>query len=136
MHTPDRQLLSKLGFELNEIAVDPERVNLAAVLKGTGGGRSLLFNGHVDTVAPFKPENWSSGDPWKPVRQGEDLIGLGSADMKGGLTAACLAMAALCEAGIRLNGELQHPLVSEEKSKLSLTECKAGARLLMHQRAH
>lgn len=33
--------LSKLGFELNEIAVDPERVNLAAVLKGTGGGRLM-----------------------------------------------------------------------------------------------
>jgi acetylornithine deacetylase/succinyl-diaminopimelate desuccinylase family protein len=107
--------LSTLGFELNDIAVDPERVNLAAVLKGTGGGRSLLFNGHVDTVAPFKPEAWTSGDPWKPVRQGEELFGLGSTDMKGGLAAACLAMAALNEAGIRLTGDLQlHAVVGEE----------------------
>lgn len=107
--------LSKLGFEFNDVAVDPERINLAAVLKGTGGGRSLLFNGHVDTVAPFKPENWSSGDPWKPVRQGEELFGLGATDMKGGLAAACLAMAALNEAGIRLKGDLQlHAVVGEE----------------------
>ena len=107
--------LSKLGFELNEVATDPERINLAAVLKGAGGGRSLLFNGHVDTVAPFKPDTWASGDPWKPIRQGEELFGLGSTDMKGGLAAACLAIAALNEAGIRLKGDLQlHAVVGEE----------------------
>ncbi len=107
--------LADLGFELNDIAVDPERINLAAVLKGAGGGRSLLFNGHIDTVAPFKPESWSSGDPWKPVRQGEELFALGSTDMKGGLAAACLAMAALKEAGVRLKGDLQlHAVVGEE----------------------
>ncbi|MDX0683269.1 M20/M25/M40 family metallo-hydrolase [Sinorhizobium medicae] len=107
--------LSKLDFELNDVAADPQRINLAAVLKGTGGGRSLLFNGHVDTVAPFKPEAWTSGDPWKPVRRGEELFGLGSTDMKGGLAAACLAIAALKEAGVRLKGDLQvHAVVGEE----------------------
>ncbi|WKL41721.1 M20/M25/M40 family metallo-hydrolase [Sinorhizobium meliloti] len=107
--------LSNLGFELHDIAVDPQRINLAAVLKGAGGGRSLLFNGHVDTVAPFKPEAWTSGDPWKPVRRGEELFALGSTDMKGGLAAACLAIAALKEAGVLLKGDLQvHAVVGEE----------------------
>ena len=37
------------------------RPNVVGVLKGTGGGRSLLFNGHVDVIPEGAPENWKHG---------------------------------------------------------------------------
>ena len=103
------------GLSTHAVAPDPERVNRVAVLKGAGGGRSLLINGHVDTVAPFKSDSWSTGSPWNAeVRDGR-LYGLGSTDMKSGLVSAALATAALASAGIRLKGELQiHAVVGEE----------------------
>ena len=107
--------LAGSGLAVHAVAPDPDRVNRVAVLKGAGGGRSLLINGHVDTVAAFKPESWATGSPWNPeVRDGR-LYGLGSTDMKGGLVSAALATAALVAAGIRLKGELQiHAVVGEE----------------------
>jgi len=109
------QYLTQFGFETHEVARDPERVNLVAIRKGSGGGRSLLFNGHVDTVAAFKAEDWHCGNPWQPHRRGEEMFGLGTTDMKGGLTASCLALAALSRAGIRLKGDVQlHAVVGEE----------------------
>lgn len=107
--------LSRSGFTIHAVAPDPERVNRVGVLKGAGGGRSLLVNGHVDTVAPTKADSWSTGSPWRTeVRDGQ-LFGLGSTDMKSGLVSAALAASALVSAGIRLKGELQiHAVVGEE----------------------
>lgn len=107
--------LAEAGFETHEVAPDPERVNTVSVRRGTGGGRSLLLNGHVDTVAPFCPEAWRAGSPWTPLRVGDRLYGLGACDMKGGLVAAALAARAVAAAGVALNGDLQvHAVVGEE----------------------
>lgn len=107
--------LSEAGLATHAVARDPERVNRVGVMKGTGGGRSLLINGHVDTVAPFKPDSWWTGNPWLPETRDGRLYGLGSTDMKSGLVSAALAAAALKAAGIRLRGELQiHAVVGEE----------------------
>ena len=107
--------LEKAGLETHGVARDPERVNRVAVKKGAGGGRSLLINGHVDTVAPFKPDAWRTGNPWAPEIRDGRLYGLGSTDMKSGLVSAALAAAALEAAGVRLRGELQiHAVVGEE----------------------
>lgn len=109
------QFLAGSGLQLNTVAADSERANLAAVLKGQGGGRSLILNGHVDTVAPFKAGSWRSGDPWRPLEVDGRLYGLGATDMKGGLTAACLALRAIERAGVRLKGDVQvHAVVGEE----------------------
>lgn len=103
------------GFVSETVAIDPERRNTIIRNRGAGGGRSIFINGHVDTVAPFRPSEWLGGDPWSgEVRDGR-LYGLGSTDMKGGLVAAALALAALDAAGIRLRGEVQlHAVVGEE----------------------
>ena len=54
------------------------RPQLAACLAGSGGGRSLLLNGHIDAVSAEPREQWSS-DPFTPdVRDGR-LYGRGSA---------------------------------------------------------
>ena len=68
--------LGESGLETNVVAPDAERENLVAILRGEGGGRSLIINGHVDTVAAFKPASWRSGDPWRPVMEGGRLYGL------------------------------------------------------------
>lgn len=107
--------LSHAGFETHEVAPDPERVNVVAISRGAGGGRSLLLNGHVDTVAPFRPDSWKAGSPWTPLREGDLLYGLGSCDMKGGLVTLALAARAVKEAGLSLKGDVQvHAVVGKE----------------------
>jgi acetylornithine deacetylase len=64
---------------------------LVGRLPGTGGGRSLMFNAHVDVVPPGEPSAWD-GDPFSGRVEGDLLYGRGSCDMKGGLVAALTAV--------------------------------------------
>ncbi len=41
--------LTENGFDARKMEVAPGRYNVTALLKGTGGGASLIFNGHMDT---------------------------------------------------------------------------------------
>lgn len=123
-------LFEDAGFEIHWVAVDDKRKNLVALRRGSGGGRSLLLNGHVDTVPPVDPENWITGDPWRPEIVGTRLYGLGSTDMKSGISAMWLVAKALEEAGIRLNGDLIIQCVVGEETwehELGTTACvRAG----------
>lgn len=123
---------AEAGLETHRVAVDPERRNLVGVRAGAGGGRSLLLNAHVDTVAAVEPERWLCGSPWTPeVRDGR-LYGLGSTDMKGSGTAMWLVAQALRDTGVELAGELQlHSVVGEEtmEHELGTRACvRAGFR--------
>jgi acetylornithine deacetylase/succinyl-diaminopimelate desuccinylase-like protein len=91
-------LLRRSGWHVSLDEVAPGRPNVAAHLPGRGGGRSLLFNGHVDTI-PI-------GESWPPRREGDWLYGRGAEDMKGGLVAMVHAVRALERAGVRLQGDL------------------------------
>ena len=51
------------------------RKNLTTRLNGTGRGKSLLLNGHIDTV-PAGKAPWSRS-PWSGVYQGGRVHGLG-----------------------------------------------------------
>jgi len=89
------------------------RPNVAAVWPGTGGGRSLLLSGHIDTV-PRGSAKWNY-DPFGATIEGNRLYGLGSNDMKGGIAAMLVAVEALREAGVRLRGDvLVETIVDEE----------------------
>ncbi|MFE3203205.1 ArgE/DapE family deacylase [Embleya sp. NPDC059237] len=94
------------GAEVDVFAVDPGRDNAVGVIRGTGGGRSLIFNGHVDVVPPGDPAAWRSGDPFDGAIEDGWIHGRGSADMKSGLVAQAFAARALREAGVRLRGDL------------------------------
>jgi len=76
----------------------PDRPNVSACLPGCGGGPTLLFNGHVDTI-PI-------GKCWPPRRDGEWIWGRGAEDMKAGLVAMAHAVRAIRKAGVRLCGDL------------------------------
>lgn len=93
----------------------PERPNVRARLRGSGGGRSLLFNGHVDVVPPGPLHHWNT-DPWAATIKGDRMYGRGAADMKSGVTAMIHAVRAIREAGIELKGDLLIDTVVEEES--------------------
>ena len=92
-------LLRREGFDPALDEVEPGRPNVYAHVAGNeNGGRSLLFNGHVDTI-PI-------GNSCPPIRDGDWIIGRGAEDMKGGLVAMVHAASALRKAGIELTGDL------------------------------
>lgn len=78
--------------------------DVVGVLKGTGGGRSILLNGHVDVV-PAGGNDWTD-DPWSGKIEDGKVYGRGANDMKGALIAYLMAMKAIKEAGISLKGDV------------------------------
>src|SRR6185436_13981223 len=62
------------------------RPQLAARLSGSGGGRSLLLNGHIDVVPARRADGWTQ-DPFDPLLADGRIVGRGACDMKGGIAA-------------------------------------------------
>jgi len=89
-----------------------DRPNVIARVEN-GAGRTLLLNGHVDTVLAV--EGWSS-DPWTPRRDDNRLYGLGMADMKSGVAAAMLATRALAQNRDRWQGSIIFSSVVDEEA--------------------
>jgi acetylornithine deacetylase len=90
------------------------RPNVTAESEGTGGGRSLVLNGHIDVVSP-EPVSWWSQDPWGGRIVGRRMYGRGAWDMKGGLVAALWALEAVREAEVPLRGTVRFESVIEEE---------------------
>ncbi|MFP5346132.1 MAG: M20 family metallopeptidase [Actinomycetes bacterium] len=102
-----------LGLDVSTTEVERGRANLSAVLPG-GPGPGLLLLGHTDVVPVG--EGWTVPPFSGTVRDGR-LFGRGSADMKGGLAACVVAMAALRGTGVGLSGPVElAALVDEEES--------------------
>jgi len=91
---------------LDEIA--PGRANVVAVARGTGGGRSLLLNGHLDTVGVSGMER-----PFEPYVADGRLYGRGAYDMKASLAAMMVTVARARELGLR--GDLIVSAVADEE---------------------
>jgi acetylornithine deacetylase len=89
------------------------RKNLSVRLAGSGRGKSLLLNGHIDTVPPGKGK-WSRS-PWSAEFRKGQIHGLGSFDMKGGLVANAAVICALHRAGIRTGGDVLFESVVDEE---------------------
>jgi acetylornithine deacetylase len=95
--------MAGLGMESRLQKVEGDRVNAIGTLYGAGGGRSLLFNGHVDTN-PVS-EGWTV-DPWGGLVDDRFIYGIGVSNMKAGDAAAFCAVRTLVEAGVRLRGDI------------------------------
>ena len=91
------------------------RPQLAAVLRGTGGGRSILLNGHIDAVDVEPRDKWTS-DPFVLTERGGYLYGRGANDMKGGVAGLVLALEALHRQGVRLAGDVVFCTDTDEES--------------------
>jgi acetylornithine deacetylase len=102
--------LAGIGLETRMLEPEPGRATAVGIARGTGGGRSLMLNGHADTVGVEGMTSPFSAD----VRDGR-LYGRGAHDMKGSLAACIGAAKMLADAGVRLRGDLVVAAVADEE---------------------
>ncbi|MBC9208006.1 M20/M25/M40 family metallo-hydrolase [Roseomonas aerophila] len=95
--------MQALGLEAELTPVPGDRVNAVGRLRGNGGGKSLLFNGHVDTN-PVS-EGWTV-DPWGGKIDKDFIYGIGVSNMKAGDAAYLCAVKTLVKAGVKLKGDV------------------------------
>ena len=112
-------VLSGLGFELEGWDVGPSATFpahplLVATRPGSGGGRSLAFNAHVDVVPVGDRSSWSQ-EPFAGSVVDGRLYGRGATDMKGGLAAAMWATKIVLEHGLEPRGDIVFHVVSDEE---------------------
>jgi acetylornithine deacetylase/succinyl-diaminopimelate desuccinylase-like protein len=112
-------LYESIGLRVQWQQVEENRANALGLWLGKGGGKSLMFNGHMDT-------SYSGREPWlKDVRgfqpqafeQDGRLYGLGISNMKGALACYVEAVRALQDAGVRLRGDVLIAAVCGEIEK-------------------
>lgn len=107
----------RLGIEPADPAA-ADRYNVNVRLKGSGGGKTLLLNGHMDTVPPYEMDV----DPFhEPLRAGK-IYGRGVNDMKGALACMITAMAALKRTNTPLKGDVLFTAVVGEEDEGEGTE--------------
>jgi len=106
-----------------------DRLNVIGRWRGTGGGRSLLVNGHMDVVPPGDLAKWTR-TPWGGEIEGDLMYGRGACDMKSGLASAAFAVRALQSIGVALRGDvLLESVIGEETGGVgSLTTIVRGYR--------
>ena len=90
------------GFQVNTQEVQEGRSNVIVCMPGDGKGKSLLLNGHLDTVPP----GTAMKNPFSPEIRNGMLFGRGACDMKGAVGAMIYSMMLLERNGIRLSGDL------------------------------
>lgn len=81
------------------------RPNVVGTYKGTGEGKSLLFNGHVDVIPPGPLDVWTHG-PWAGDVEENRLYGRGASDMRSGLAAMTMALDSLIRSKVKLKGNV------------------------------
>jgi acetylornithine deacetylase len=121
-------LYDELGLQTQWQQVEDNRANALGTWRGAGGGKSLMFNGHMDT-------SYSGREPWlrdvpgfQPQAFVEDgrLYGLGISNMKGALACYVEAVRALRDAGIRLRGDVLIAAVCGEIEKTQYGEARGA----------
>jgi acetylornithine deacetylase/succinyl-diaminopimelate desuccinylase-like protein len=96
-----------MGLHVQWQEVEEGRPNVLGTWRGTGGGKTLMFNGHMDTSYSGR-EPWLAGRGFRPEArvEGDYLYGLGISNMKGALACYIEAVRALQADGVRLQGDV------------------------------
>jgi acetylornithine deacetylase len=117
--------LRKLGLQVTWQEVEESRANVVGRWTGSGGGRNLMFNGHMDTSNTGR-EEFLTGIGYKPhaVVQNGFVYGLGIYNMKGALVCYTHAVKALQSAGVKLKGDVIIAAVAGEIEKTQWDEFK------------
>src|ERR1019366_5940071 len=102
--------LRSVGLSAEIFEPAPGRISVLSRLAGTGGGRSLMLNGHCDTVPAG-----GMADPFSGAIRDGKVYGRGAFDMKGSLAACMAAVKALKDAGARLRGDVLVAAVADEE---------------------
>ena len=101
--------LAARGFTVERLESVPGRPSIVGILSGTGGGRSLMLNGHLDTVGVAT----YGDDPFAARVEDGKVFGRGTFDMKGGI--AAILIAAERAAAEPMAGDLVVALVADEE---------------------
>jgi len=96
------------GLEAQVLEETPGRPSVIVTARGSGGGRTLLLCGHLDTVNVE-----GMADPHTPRVDGDRLYGRGSYDMKAGVAAALIAAREAARSG--LAGDVVVAAVADEE---------------------
>lgn len=102
--------LSLLGIQHEVDTIAEKRVNVTATIPGSGSGRSLILNAHMDTVGTAGMDAPFSGE----LKNG-NLYGRGSYDMKASIAAILCAAKTLIDEGQKLGGDLILSFVADEE---------------------
>ena len=100
--------LERADLEVEVAEPVPGRPNVVGIARGTGGGKTLLLNGHMDTVGVT-----GMSHPYEPVIKEGRLYGRGAYDMKCGLAACMIAIAEARKD--RLRGDVIFTAVMDEE---------------------
>ena len=103
-------MLEALGMEVEIVEPERGRPSVLGRRRGGGGGRSLMLNGHLDTVGVD-----GMARPFEPWIEDGRLHGRGAYDMKGSLAACLAAVKALADADVVLAGDLVIAAVADEE---------------------
>ena len=110
--------LRTVGLSVEIFEPAPGRTSVLGRLAGSGGGRSLMFNGHCDTV-----DAAGMAEPFSGAIRNGKVYGRGAFDMKGSLAACMAAVKALVDSGTRLRGDvLVAAAADEEYGSLGTTD--------------
>lgn len=130
----------EMGLDVDQFEPDPEalrkypgflepdqpfsgRPNVVGVWRGRGGGKSLLLNGHVDTVPLEAANKWAHPPLSGELHEGK-ITGRGVSDMKGGVAAMIMAVRILQQLGLQPKGDvIVESVVDEERTGLGTLAC-------------
>jgi acetylornithine deacetylase len=120
-----RSALEQTGLQVTWQEVEDSRANVVGRWVGGGGGKNLMFNGHMDTSNTGR-EDFLTGLGYKPnaVVKNGFIYGLGIYNMKGALVCYTHAVKALQRAGVRLKGDVIIAAVAGEIEKTQWSEFK------------
>lgn len=106
--THEDRVAALVADEMRAVGYDEVRIDrMGNVIGriGPGIGKSLLFDGHMDSVDVGDPQSWPR-DPYAGDIHHGVLYGRGASDMKGALAAMVYAGKALIDRGVQLGGDL------------------------------
>jgi acetylornithine deacetylase/succinyl-diaminopimelate desuccinylase-like protein len=99
-----KTVLEKEGIPARLLALEPNRANLVARIRGNGRKRPILVMGHTDVVG-VQREKWSV-DPFAAVRKGGYIWGRGTGDDKDNVAAGLMLLLLLKRQGVRLDRDV------------------------------
>src|ERR1700726_781432 len=113
-----RAVFEEMGLAVSWQEVEEGRANVVGSWEGTGNGKSLMFNGHMDTSNTGR-ETFLTGLGYKAkaVIRDKMIYGLGIYNMKGALACYTQAVKALMRAGVKLEGDVTIAAVVGEIEK-------------------
>jgi acetylornithine deacetylase len=110
----DPELKTHPAYVPSDISYDG-RPNVVGTWKGSGGGKKLIFNGHVDVVPTGEEKKWTHS-PWGGDYIDGKVYGRGAADMKAGCVVNLMVVKALKNAGVKLKGDVILESVVDEEN--------------------